>query len=68
MLEDIDKKLKSIDEFQQDTMERQKRVARRLLVMSILVYIVAILVFIFITSVQKFKLYYFTGLVAFAVV
>lgn len=68
VLEDIDKKLKSIDEFQQDTMERQKRVARRLLVMSILVYIVAILVFIFITSVQKFKLYYFTGLVAFAVV
>jgi type IV secretory pathway component VirB8 len=67
-LEDIDKKLKSIDEFQQDTIERQKRIARRTIVTSVLVYVVAIAAFIFITAIQKFKLYYFTGLAAFAVV
>ena len=68
VLEGIDKDLKSIDEFQQDTIERQRRVARRLLVIFILVYIIAIVSFIFITSIQKFKLYYFTGLVTFALV
>lgn len=68
VLEGIDKELKSIDEFQQDTIERQRRVARRLLVIFILVYIIAIVSFIFITSIQKFKLYYFTGLVTFALI
>ncbi|KAK4002814.1 hypothetical protein OUZ56_004615 [Daphnia magna] len=68
ILEDIDKELKSIDEFQQDTIERQKRVARQLLVIFILVYVIAIASFFFITSIQKFKLYYFTGLVTFALV
>ncbi|XP_057364700.1 endoplasmic reticulum junction formation protein lunapark-A-like [Daphnia carinata] len=68
ILEDIDKELKSIDEFQQDTIERQKRVVRQLLVIFILVYVVAIASFFFITSVQKYKLYYFTGLVTFALI
>lgn len=68
ILEDIDKELKSIDEFQQDTIERQKRVARQLLVIFILVYVIAIASFFFITSIQKFKLYYFTGLVTFALI
>ncbi|KAI9562196.1 hypothetical protein GHT06_013161 [Daphnia sinensis] len=68
ILEDIDKELKSIDEFQQDTIERQKRVARQLLVIFILVYVIAIASFFFITSIQKYKLYYFTGLVTFALI
>ena len=67
-MEDIDKKLKSIDEFQQDTIERQKRLAKRTIVIAVLVYIIAIAAFIFITSIQKFKLYYFTGLAVFAAV
>lgn len=66
VLEEIDKELKSIEEFQQDTIERKKRLARRLLVIFVFVYIIAIAAFIFITSIQKFKLYYFTGLVTFA--
>lgn len=68
ILEDIDKKLRSIDEFQQDTIERQKRIARRTIVTAVCVYIIAIAAFFVITSIQKFKLYYFTGLAVFAVV
>ena len=67
VLEDIVKKLKSIDEFQQDTIESQKRIKRRLLYVTILVYIVALLAFLFISSVQKCKIYFFLGLVSFAV-
>lgn len=68
ILEEIEKKLKNIDEFQQNTIERQKRIARKLLVIFVLVYLVAIAAFVLISSVQRYKLYYFTGLVSFALV
>jgi len=68
ILEDIGVKLKSIDEFQQDTIECQKRIDRRLLLVTIVVYISALLAFLFIKTVQKCKIYFFTGLGIFAIV
>jgi len=67
VLEDIVKKLKSIDEFQQDTIESQKRIKRRLLVVTVFVYIIALLAFLLVSSIQKCKIYFFLGLLSFAV-
>jgi len=67
VLEDIVKKLKSIDEFQQDTIESQKRIKRRLLYVTVFVYIIALLAFLLVSAIQKCKIYFFLGLVSFAV-
>ena len=56
----------SIEEFQQDTLERKKRVVRRLLVITVIVYLLAVVAFLVINSVRNHKLYYFGGLFIFA--
>ena len=67
VLEEIEKKLKSIEEFQLDTLERKKRVAWWLVAVTVIVYVVAILAFLVIGTVRKNQIYLYSGLIIFAI-
>ena len=64
---EIEKKLKSIEEFQLDTLERKKRVAWWLVAVTVIVYVVAILAFLVIGTVRKNQIYLYSGLIIFAI-
>ena len=67
VLEEIEKKLKSIEEFQLDTLERKKRVAWWLVAVTVIVYVVAILAFLVVGTVRKNQIYLYSGLIIFAI-
>lgn len=54
-LEDIDQKIKSIEKFQKDTEQQFRRVIGKLVLSSILVYIVALVVYYYYFSPHTFK-------------
>jgi len=66
-LEGIDKRLLQIETQQQNTMEKCRRVCKQNKLVTLVVYVAALLLYLSIPTIQqKFKLYFFSGLAIFS--